>query len=245
MTLPTLPANPSRGQPQDEFDTKLDAWIASLGAWTAAVNALSLYSSNGGTMQNPTITGTVSGTGATWNMGAASATTLSATTGAAVGGATPGSGGLAFPATAVSVANPNTLADYEIAGWTPVLAFGGASVGITYDTNPQQFAHCTKNGNRCLFSMTLPLTNKGSSTGAATISLPFASYAGNNGSYSAVSITALGLTGISGMVQGYIAPGGTTIVLSYTGTGAHASLLDSNFTNSSMFIVSGQYLVEV
>ena len=40
-------------------------------------------------------------------------TTLRVTTGAAVGGATPGAGGLAFPATAVAVADANTLDDYE------------------------------------------------------------------------------------------------------------------------------------
>ena len=39
--------------------------------------------------------------------------TLGVTTGAAVGGATPGAGGLAFPATAVAVADANTLDDYE------------------------------------------------------------------------------------------------------------------------------------
>ena len=38
---------------------------------------------------------------------------LSSTTGAAVGGATAGAGGLAFPATAVAVADANTLDDYE------------------------------------------------------------------------------------------------------------------------------------
>jgi len=39
--------------------------------------------------------------------------TLGVSTGAAVGGATPGAGGLAFPATAVAVADANTLDDYE------------------------------------------------------------------------------------------------------------------------------------
>lgn len=39
--------------------------------------------------------------------------TFKVSTGAAVGGATAGTGGLAFPATAVAVADPNTLDDYE------------------------------------------------------------------------------------------------------------------------------------
>jgi hypothetical protein len=48
-------------------------------------------------------------------------------TGIAVGGATPGAGGLAFPATAVAVANANTLDDYEEGTWTPTLVSTGGS----------------------------------------------------------------------------------------------------------------------
>lgn len=55
--------------------------------------------------------------------------TLSATTGAAVGGATAGAGGLAFPATAVAVANANTLDDYEEGTWTPNQGSGLTVVG--------------------------------------------------------------------------------------------------------------------
>ena len=55
--------------------------------------------------------------------------TLSATTGAAVGGATAGAGGIAFPATAVAVANANTLDDYEEGTWTPNQGSGLTVVG--------------------------------------------------------------------------------------------------------------------
>ena len=53
--------------------------------------------------------------------------TLGVSTGAAVGGATPGAGGLAFPATAVAVADANTLDDYEEGTWTPTFS-GGVNV---------------------------------------------------------------------------------------------------------------------
>lgn len=56
----------------------------------------------------------------------ASVGTLSAATGIAIGGATAGTGGVAFPATAVAVADPNTLDDYREGTWTP-----GADVGLT------------------------------------------------------------------------------------------------------------------
>ena len=61
--------------------------------------------------------------------GAAVTGTLSATTGAAVGGATAGAGGVAFPATAVAVANANTLDDYEEGTWTPSQGSGLTVVG--------------------------------------------------------------------------------------------------------------------
>lgn len=48
----------------------------------------------------------------------AAAGTLSVGTGAAVGGATPQSGGVAFPATQVAVADPSTFDDYEEGTWT-------------------------------------------------------------------------------------------------------------------------------
>jgi hypothetical protein len=60
---------------------------------------------------------------------AVSALSLSATTGAAVGGATAGAGGVAFPATAVAVADANTLDDYEEGTWTPSQLSGLTVVG--------------------------------------------------------------------------------------------------------------------
>jgi hypothetical protein len=47
---------------------------------------------------------------------------VTVSTGAAVGGATAGAGGLAFPASDVAVANANTLDDYEEGTWTPTLS---------------------------------------------------------------------------------------------------------------------------
>jgi hypothetical protein len=55
--------------------------------------------------------------------------TLKASTGAAVGNATPGAGGLAFPATAVAVADANTLDDYEEGTWTPA---DGSGAGLVF-----------------------------------------------------------------------------------------------------------------
>lgn len=85
--------------------------------------------------------------------------------------------------------------------WTPTIAFGGASVGITYAL---QSGSAVQIGKLALLSYTLILTNKGSSTGAATVSsLPIAattaspmpiSWGSMTGSFSS-------MTAISGALQ--------------------------------------------
>jgi hypothetical protein len=99
--------------------------------------------------------------------------TLKASTGAAVGNATPGAGGLAFPATAVAVADANTLDDYEEGSWTPSL--GG---NATYSDRAGQY---TKIGRMVYLwgSMTVNLIGTGN---VNTMSgLPFTDYGGGTG----------------------------------------------------------------
>lgn len=67
------------------------------------------------------------------------------------------------------------LADYEEGTWTPEIAFGGASVGVTYAVG-SQFGSYTKIGRLVYFHFGFELTSKGSSTGDITIKgLPFTS----------------------------------------------------------------------
>ena len=88
-------------------------------------------------------------------------------------GATPKAGtGITFPATQSASTDANTLDDYEEGTWTPSIAFDGNSVGVTYSAN--NAGSYTKIGNRVYITGYLILTNKGSSTGSATIGgLPF------------------------------------------------------------------------
>ena len=58
-------------------------------------------------------------------------TLLGGVTANANGGVLQLSSGITFPATAVAASDANTLDDYEEGTWTPVVSFGGASVGIT------------------------------------------------------------------------------------------------------------------
>lgn len=93
--------------------------------------------------------------------------TMSATTGAAVGGATAGAGGLAFPATAVAVADANTLDDYEEGTWTPTVAnftvSGTSTLSGTY----------TKIGRVVYFNLSFDNTGTIASGASALITLPF------------------------------------------------------------------------
>jgi len=85
------------------------------------------------TLTSPTITGgALNGTVGATTPSTGAFTTMSATTGAAVGGATAGAGGLAFPTTAVAVADANTLDDYEEGTFTPTctLAVPGTSSSL-------------------------------------------------------------------------------------------------------------------
>ena len=71
---------------------------------------------------------------------------VSVGTGAAVGGATAGAGGLAFPATAVAVADVNTLDDYEEGTWTPAsgsAAMTGTSGASGKYTKTGRTVYCT------------------------------------------------------------------------------------------------------
>jgi len=159
----------------------------------------------------------------------------------ALQGATSTTGcGIAFPATQVTSTDANTLDDYEEGTWTPTIAFGGNSVGVTY--NAGTAARYTKIGRFVLLNGYLSLTNKGSSTGIATISnLPFAiATSGENGDTS----SALGYagnityTGTLGLWFGSTA--NPRFVATSSGTGI-TNLTDTAFANTSECIFSLVY----
>lgn len=128
-------------------------------AWTDSAWGTELafvYTANGGTT---TSTGMlVNGTGIT----------------ASLGNFVPATAGRGVNFTANTPAAGMTsqlLSWYEEGTWTPTLAFGGGSTGITYDTRAGTY---TRVGRTVTFRFEITLTNKGSSTGAAEITgLPF------------------------------------------------------------------------
>ena len=166
--------------------------------------------------------------------------TTSTTSGMAVGGATAGAGGIAFPATAVAVADVNTLDDYEEGTFSPGISFGGGTTGITYAT---QLGSYTKIGNRVFCTAKVELSNKGSSTGSALITgLPVAIANSDN----AQGATAIRLANVSfaDYPQAVGVASTTTISLEdITNAGTRTELDDTNFTNASYITFSISYRV--
>jgi hypothetical protein len=92
--------------------------------------------------------------------------------GLGIGSGVPSSGmGITFPATQSASTDANTLDDYEEGTWTPTLAFGGGSTGIVYGGRVGNYI---KVGSLITAQCAVDITNKGSSTGSASVSgFPF------------------------------------------------------------------------
>ena len=129
----------------------------------------------------------------------------------------------------------NTLDDYEEGTFTPTLTFGGGSVGITYLNQTGKY---TKIGNTVSISITIILSNKGSSTGTALItSLPFAVTQEPAYSVYVQSVSFADMLVLN-------SDAGTNINLREASNAGTTTLLnDTNFANDSMVRVSGTYIL--
>jgi hypothetical protein len=132
----------------------------------------------------------------------------------------------------------NKLDDYETGDFTPIVEFGGASVGLTYTA---QWGRYTKIGNTVTFQVGIDISDKGTSTGSLRIqNLPFTSATGSYHSYPC-SVFIAGFTGLSGAPYATIQES-TSQVRFYTssGTGTQTAITDAN-ASSGYFMVTGTY----
>lgn len=135
----------------------------------------------------------------------------------------------------------NSSQGSSIITWSPVVAFGGASVGITYGL---QTGKAWKFGRLMYFTFDLELTSKGSSTGGITISgLPAvvnAAWLGNSPSQAYVYNVTFG----TGYVILFYYPGTTQMGMANITSGAPAaSMTDTSFVNTSQIAGNGFYVV--
>jgi hypothetical protein len=146
--------------------------------------------------------------------------------------------GLVFPATQVPSSDVNTLDDYEEGTWTPVIFFGGNNVGLTYGT---RFGQYVKIGRLVILQFDIPLTAKGTSTGAATIAnMPF----NNAYQYAGCSLPYWsGMANCGGSIGLYSGINSSTISLVTQNSAASISTMnDTHFTNTSRLIGSFIYI---
>lgn len=160
-------------------------------------------------------------------------------------GVAPSTAGQVFKSTGAS-SNPafQNMADAATT-WTPTLAFGGASVGITYSSRYAYYVHLS---GMVFYHLYFLLTNKGSSVGAATITgLVVASGANSNlqsapiSNYSVLSLTA-------NYTTPYVTIGNasTTLALRQSAPNGSASIVidDTMFANNSELSISGFYITD-
>lgn len=81
-----------------------------------------------------------------------------------------GGGQIQFPATQNPSSGANVLDDYEEGTWTPTVEFGGGTTGIAYSAQAGTYI---KIGRLLYIDGNFTLTSKGSSTGEATMTIPF------------------------------------------------------------------------
>ena len=134
----------------------------------------------------------------------------------------------------------NVLSSYVASStFTPALAFGGGTTGITYTTQTGRYF---KVGNLVFFTILLALSNKGSSTGAATITaLP---YTVNMSSGAALLIHS-NLTVPTGRTDVYFGPTNTQTYGELFGYGTattSVAVTDAEFANNTNIRITGVYL---
>ena len=144
--------------------------------------------------------------------------------------------GIDFSATANSSGTMTSelLSDYEEGTFTPDIRFGGGSVSMTYTT---QEANYTKVGRQVTIRGFIELSNKGTSTGAATLSnLPFTAIGFATGSVDIGNVT------FADRVALTVSNATTNAAFNETtNAGARTGLTDADFTNTSLIIFTLTY----
>jgi hypothetical protein len=133
----------------------------------------------------------------------------------------------------------NALDDYEEGTFTPSIAFGGASVGITYFDRQGNY---TKIGRQVTCTIYIAMTAVGSSTGTATMTgLPFTASGANRGTATAASIRFDNIT-YSGTLTLIGSQSGTTLGFGQTAeSGSDSVLTNSNFNGDSEMVITVTY----
>jgi hypothetical protein len=131
---------------------------------------------------------------------------------------------------------------YVTGTYTPSLTFGGAAVDMTFGARAGDYVRI---GRLVMWTATITLTAKGSSTGAAKITgLPFAKGA-TAGVGNPVSVAYYDtMTGLTSPLFGIVDNGATTVSLFDGGAAAAASVDEGNFNDTTTIQVGGSYFTD-
>lgn len=140
--------------------------------------------------------------------------------------------------TSITFGSGTALSNYLQSTFTPAIAFGGGTTGITYSTQSGTY---TRIGRMVFITLIITLTNKGSSTGSATITgMPVA--AGINSQIIPCQADSLTYTGDT---FPFCAINASSTALSIFASGSNttfATMADTNFANTTTIRVSGAYM---
>ena len=141
--------------------------------------------------------------------------------------------------TSITLSGGTAMSAYVEGSFTPVLAFGGASTGITYSTQTGTY---TQIGNIVFFSIIIALTSKGSATGNATVSgWPVAAIgAGNVRGFFNVNNN-LTFSGTNILLQYVVVAGTTFNLFQYSPTVNSVALTDAQCSNTTNIRAAGFY----
>lgn len=128
----------------------------------------------------------------------------------------------------------------ESIAYTPVLAFGGASTGITYTSRDGFY---TRVGDLIYVGGYIDVNSNGTATGSATISLPVACknilHAG------LITVQMTGASGLTSQVIGNSGGGLTTTTLYDNGSTGRTALDENNIPDSCAITFTGVYRVDI
>lgn len=122
--------------------------------------------------------------------------------------------------------------------FTPDLAFGGSSVGITYGITRNGF--WTINDRKVTVGMAISLTSKGmSATGAAQIGLPFPCVRSGGGVVEWIS----NVNSLVGTATVVVQPGDSIAYLMHSNASGMVSLTDANFNDTTELRLTFSYFI--
>ena len=146
------------------------------------------------------------------------------TVGIGIGGVAAGTGGVAFPATAVAVADPNTLDDYEEGTWL----CGYNSTGTTPSTKNLGNGKYTKIGRLVTVTCTNAGVDMRGSTGSMIFTgLPFA-FGGDTVATGALALYSIDIPATANMVVVYLNSGSSPQPLCTVDNDAYVGITDNS-----------------